>query len=215
MRPRCGESGNSLSSGGFTLPINSSSRMGSPERHDVTSLLLEIRSGNREALGRLIPLVYAELRRLASYSLRGNQLHETLRTTDLVHEAFLKLTGPSNSGWESRAHFFGAAANAMRQIIISEARKRASLKRGGQFKKIALDEGAILTDENADQLVALDEALQKLEEVDKRLAHIVELRFFTGLTIEETATLLDLSASTVKRDWTAARAFLHRSMSGG
>jgi RNA polymerase sigma factor (TIGR02999 family) len=182
-------------------------------QHDVTNLLIEIQKGNSEALASLIPLVYSELRRLASRQLGYRPSEQTLNTTGLVHEAFLKLVGPADVRWESRAHFFGAAANAMRQIIVAEARKRLAQKRGGSLSKVSLDEGAILTDTNADQFVALDEALKELAACDERLARIVELRFFAGLTIEETANALSISPATVKRDWTAARAFLHRTMS--
>jgi RNA polymerase sigma factor (TIGR02999 family) len=186
--------------------------MATPQ-NEVTSLLLEVQKGNSEALSSLIPLVYSELRRLASFQLGHKHPEQTLNTTDLVHEAFLKLVGPAGVQWESRAHFFGAAANAMRQIIVAEARKRFAQKRGGSLTKVSLDEGAILTDANADQFVALDEALKELATCDERLARIVELRFFAGLTIDETAKVLDISPATVKRDWIAARAFLHRMMS--
>jgi RNA polymerase sigma factor (TIGR02999 family) len=181
-------------------------------RNEVTSLLVEVQKGNAQALSSLIPLVYGELRRLASFQLGNKHKDMTLNTTDLVHEAFLKLVGPEDVRWESRAHFFGAAANAMRQIIVTEARKRYTQKRGGLLARVSLDEGAILTEENADQFVALDEALKQLATFDERLARIVELRFFAGLSIDETAQLLNISAATVKRDWTAARAFLHRAM---
>jgi RNA polymerase sigma-70 factor, ECF subfamily len=182
-------------------------------QNEVTMLLFEVQRGNKEALSDLIPLVYSELRKLASFHLRDKRPEQTLKTTDLVHEAFLKLVGPSDPQWESRAHFFGAAANAMRQIIVAEARKRFTLKRGGQLSRITLDEGAVLTEENADQFVVLDEALKQLAAFDDRLSRIVELRFFAGLSIEETSKLLSISPATVKRDWIAARAFLHRTMS--
>jgi RNA polymerase sigma factor (TIGR02999 family) len=186
--------------------------MENTQKTEVTKLLLELQKGNTTALTALIPVVYSELQRLASICLRGSSQTQTLRTTDLVHEAFFKLVGSENTEWESRAHFFGAAANAMRQILVDEARKRASVKRGGHLTKVSLDEGAILNDETAEQIVALDEALNRLFSLDERLGRIVELRFFSGLTIEETANLLGLSPATIKRDWHTARVFLYRMM---
>lgn len=187
--------------------------MAVPSQHAITHLLLELRQGNPDAFAQLVPLVYTELRSIAAASLRGQQSNLTLRTTDLVHEAFLKMVGTENKGWENRAHFFSIAATAMRQIIIDEARKRNAAKRGGARERVALDEGAILTEETAPHLVALDEALKELATVDERMSRIVELRFFTGLSIEETAEVLAISPATVKREWSTARAWLFDALS--
>ena len=186
--------------------------MAAQHHDDVTVLLNQLRGGDSHALSDLVPLVYAELRRIASSFLHDENRSHTLLTTDLVHEAYLKMVGSSQQTWDNRAHFFSIAANSMRQILIDEARKRKAKKRGGGVMKVTLDEGAILTDDNADQLVALDEALKELATFDEQLSRIVELRFFAGLTIEETAKVLQTSASTVKRDWNTAKAWLLRAM---
>lgn len=187
--------------------------MQTPPPHEVTSLLLQLRQGNRLVLSELLPLVYGELRRIASAFLQDENRNHTLLTTDLVHEAFLKMVGSDQQTYENRAHFFSIAANSMRQILVDEARKRNAQKRGGGAAKVSLDEGAILTDANADQLVALDEAMKALAEFDQQMGQIVELRFFAGLTIEEVADVLSISVSTVKRDWNVAKAWLYREMS--
>jgi RNA polymerase sigma factor (TIGR02999 family) len=187
--------------------------MNSLPTHEVTSLLLQLRRGEPNAVDELFPLVYCELRRIASAFLQDENRNHTLLTTDLVHEAFLKMVGNGQQTYENRAHFFSVAATSMRQILIDEARKRKAAKRGGGAMKVSLDEGAILTDETADQLVALDEAMTELATFDEQLSRIVELRFFTGLTIEETAQVLSISVSTVKREWNTAKAWLYRMMS--
>lgn len=179
---------------------------------DVTRLLLELKAGNRLVLSELMPAVYAELRRLAASFVRGEGRHHTMLTTDLVHEAYLKLVGTGGRTYENRAHFFSVAATAMRQILIDEARRRNAVKRGGGLKRVELDEGAELREDNAEELIALDEALTTLAVFDPALARVVELRFFTGLTIDEVAGVLDVSASTVKREWVAAKAWLSREM---
>jgi RNA polymerase sigma factor (TIGR02999 family) len=189
--------------------------MQTPPTNDVTSLLLQLRDGKRFVLSELLPLVYGELRRIASAFLQDENRNHTLLTTDLVHEAFLKMVGSEQQTYENRAHFFSIAANAMRQILIDEARKRKAVKRGGGAVKVSLDEGAILTDETVDQLVALDEAMKELATFDEQLSRIVELRFFAGLTIEETAEVLSVSPSTVKREWNTAKAWLFREISKG
>lgn len=180
---------------------------------EVTTLLSQLRQGNQLVLTELLPLVYGELRRIASSFLQNENQNHTMLTTDLVHEAFIKLVGTHQQTYENRAHFFSVAANSMRQILIDEARKRKAAKRGGGAVKVSLDEGAILTDETADQLVALDEAMKELATFDDQLSRIVELRFFAGLTIEETAEALSVSTSTVKREWSTAKAWLYRAMS--
>lgn len=179
---------------------------------DVTRLLLELKQGNRLVLQELMPVVYAELHRLAASFVRGERHHHTMLTTDLVHEAYLKLVGAEQQTYENRAHFFSVAATSMRQILIDAARRRNAVKRGGGLLRVDLDEGAELREDNAEDLVALDEALTGLASFDPDLARIVELRFFTGLTVDEIAGLLGVSASTIKREWTAAKAWLSREM---
>jgi RNA polymerase sigma factor (TIGR02999 family) len=187
--------------------------MNTPQPNEVTSLLLQLRRGEPSAVNALFPLVYSELRRIASAFLQDENRNHTLQTTDLVHEAFLKMVGTDQQTYENRAHFFSIAANSMRQILIDEARKRKAAKRGGGITKVSLDEGAILTDDTADQLVTLDDAMKELATFDEQLSRIVELRFFAGLTIEETADVLSVSSSTVKREWNTAKAWLYREMS--
>ncbi len=187
--------------------------MNPPQPHEVTRLLFQLRHGEPSAVEALFPLVYSELRRIASAFLQDENRNHTLLTTDLVHEAFLKMVGNDLQAYENRAHFFSVAANSMRQILIDEARKRKALKRGSGAVRVSLDEGAILTDDTADQLVALDDAMKELATFDEQLSRIVELRFFAGLTIDETAEVLSVSASTVKREWNTAKAWLYREMS--
>jgi RNA polymerase sigma factor (TIGR02999 family) len=177
---------------------------------DVTTLLEEARSGNEEALHRLVPLVYEELRRIASKNLRSAGPGQTMSTTDLVHESFLKLIGSRNLSWQNRLHFFSIAATSMRQILVDHARARHAGKRGGGSVRVALEEGFPTDDQSLDDIAELDEALCALESTDARSARIVELRFFGGLTNEEIAELLNVSARTVIRDWEFARAWLYR-----
>ncbi len=186
--------------------------MQQPSRENITILLNDVSSGNKEALNELLPLVYNELRKLASKYLGAEYKNRTIQTTELVHEAYLKLLGNQNISWQNRAHFFGIAANSMRQILVDLARKRNAKKRGGDETKISLQEGLIIMDETDDKLLALDEALKKLETFDKRLSQIVELRFFSGLTIEETAAVLNFSDSTIKREWNVAKAWLYKEL---
>jgi RNA polymerase sigma-70 factor, ECF subfamily len=177
---------------------------------DATSLLEEARSGNEEALHHLVPLVYEELRRMASEHLRSAGPGQTMLTTDLVHESFLKLIGSRNLSWQNRLHFFSIAATSMRQIIVDHARARHAGKRGGNSVRIPLADWLPSDDQSLDDIAELDEALCALEKTDARSARIVELRFFGGLTNEEIAELLNLSARTVIRDWEFARAWLYR-----
>ena len=177
---------------------------------EVTQLLLAAQDGTPEVLDRLMPLVYDELRWMAHRQLRSHRA--SLSTTALVHEAYLKLVGRDELPASSRRHFFGAAANAMRQILIDAARKRQALKRGGDAEHVDLDAERLAVDASADELIALDEALTRLQALDARLAQIVEYRFFGGLTVEETATLMDLSPRTIKRDWRKARAWLYQAL---
>jgi len=177
---------------------------------EVTHLLERLREEDREALDALLPLVYEELHRLAHLELRGEGPDITLRTTALVHEAYHKLVDNHAVDWQGRSHFFGVAARAMRQVVINRARKRKAQKRGGDAPHLTLDEGRIAVDKQADRLVALDEALDRLAAVDERQSRVVECRFFGGMTIKETATALDVSPSTVKRDWRTAKVWLAR-----
>ena len=177
---------------------------------DVTYLLEEARSGNEEALRQLVPLVYEELRRIASQNLRSAGPGQTMLTTDLVHESFLKLIGSRNLSWQNRLHFFSIAATSMRQIIVDHARARHAGKRGGNRVRVPLEESLPSDDLSLDEVAELDEALSALEKTDARSARIVELRFFGGLTNEEIAEVLNVSARTVIRDWEFARAWLYR-----
>jgi RNA polymerase sigma factor (TIGR02999 family) len=153
--------------------------------------------------------VYDELRQLAASYLRQEYQHRTIQTTELVHEAYIRLVG-SDITWENRAHFFGIAARSMRQILVAQARKRNSEKRGGEFTRVSLAEGILVSDQTDGKLLALEESLTKLETFDERLCKIIELRFFTGLSIEETAVAMMLSPATIKREWAVAKAWLHR-----
>ena len=179
---------------------------------EVTRLLEALQHGDRAALDRLLPLVYEELRAVAHRQRQRWQGDETLDTTALVHEAYLKLVDQSRASWENRAHFLATAARAMRQILINYARDRRAKKRGGDLPKLSLDElseglggAAALSDDNAELLIALDAALYKLEQVNERQSRIVECRFFGGLTIEETAAALGISTASVSRGWALAQ----------
>lgn len=180
----------------------------------VTELLVRWRGGDREALEALMPLVYDELRRLAHYYLRQERSDHTLQSTALVHEAYLRLAGQNPPQWQNRAHFFGIAAHLMRQILVEYARGRGAAKRGGNACKLALDEAVALSPQIDVDVVALDKALNELSELDVQQSRIVELRFFGGLTIEDTSEVLGISPATVKRDWVTARAWLYRAMTG-
>lgn len=180
-------------------------------QHTVTALL-EAAPENEEAVNRLLPLVYEELRGMAhAYLLRERRGH-TLSTTGLVHEAYLKLVDAARMPVKSRAYFFGAAARAMRQILVEHARHRMRQKRGGGQRPVTLDEQHLLADHFADGLLDLDEALDRLSDVEPRAARVVECRFFGGLTVQETAEALDVSARTIKRDWIIAKAWLYRAL---
>ncbi|MGI9076696.1 MAG: sigma-70 family RNA polymerase sigma factor [Gemmatimonadaceae bacterium] len=183
------------------------------ERADSTALLTEWRNGNRAALDKLFPLVYNDLRQRARGYLRGQRAGHTLDTTALVHETYLKLVAVERIKWEDRAHFLALAASAMRHVLISYARRNVSLKRGGGRVPVTLEEALVLTDTGADQMLALDGALQKLAGLNVRLSRTVELRFFGGLTVEETAEVLGVAPSTVKLDWQKAKAWLYRELS--
>jgi len=180
----------------------------------VTELLVRWRGGDREALEELMPLVYEELRRLAHHYLRQERTDHTLQSTALVHEAYLRLAGQNPPEWQNRAHFFGIAAHIMRQILVKYARGRGAAKRGGNALTLTLDEAVALPRQIDVDVVALDKALSELSDLDAQQGRIVELRFFAGLTIEDTSEVLGISPATVKRDWVTARAWLFRAMTG-
>ncbi len=176
---------------------------------EITLMLQEWSSGKQEALDALLPLVYEELRRQASRYLRRERAGHTLQTTALIHEAYLKLIDQRTVNWQNRAHFFGIAAQAMRRILVDYARGRHRAKRGGIGEDLPLEEVVLaVSEERSIDLVALDEALTRLAEFDERQARIVELRYFSGLSIEETAEVLRISPATVKSDWNVAKAWL-------
>jgi RNA polymerase sigma-70 factor (ECF subfamily) len=177
---------------------------------DVTQILKDIRDGAEGAPARLIPLVYDELRRLADHYLQQERSDHTLQPTALVHEAYLKLVDQTRVDWQNRAHFFGVAAQLMRQILVDHARRHRASKRGGAQQKLALDEAVDYSQPRDLDLVALDDALTALAQFDERQSRIVELRFFGGLTIDETAEALGISPATVKVDWSMAKAWLRQ-----
>jgi RNA polymerase sigma factor (TIGR02999 family) len=181
----------------------------------VTVLLREWRGGDRTALDRLMRLVYDELRRLAKSYLRREREGHTLQSTALVNEAYLRLVEQAGADWQSRAHFFGVAAQLMRQILVDHARERRAAKRGGGEERLALDEAMEVPHRRPVDLLALDDALNDLAKFDPRQAHIVELRYFGGLEIDETAEVLGISASTVKREWNLAKAWLYGQLNRG
>jgi len=183
-----------------------------PSDADITQLIYDARAGEPGAHDRLVGLVYGELRELAHHQRRRHGHPETLNTTALVHEAYEKLSR-RDDGWADRRHFFRVAARAMRDVLVDAARARSADKRGGPGADLALDEAWMqMPDAQANDIVALHEALHQLEAVDARRAAVVELRYFVGLTIPEIAEVLDVSEPTVSRDWTAARAWLHRAL---
>lgn len=181
--------------------------------HSVTQLLEQWNSGDREALDKLMPLIYEELRKMARRYMRQQNPDHTLQTTALIHEAYLRMVNQKEKHFENRAHFFGVAAQAMRHILVDYARARHAAKRGGDARPISLEEAALVTEERAAELVAFDDALKELEELSKRQSRVVELRYFGGLSVEETATVLAVSPETVMRDWNMAKAWLHRALS--
>jgi RNA polymerase sigma factor (TIGR02999 family) len=185
-----------------------------PSPHDVTKLLADWSRGDQAALDNLIPLVEAELRRLAHHYMSRERAGHTLQTTALVNEAYLRLVGQDIS-WHNRAHFFGIAARLMRQILVDYARRRQYAKRGGDARQVSLDEAALVAQGSAIEMIALDEALNQLASLAPEQARIVELRFFGGLTIEETAEVMHLSVDRVKRDWSMAKTWLYREIKSG
>jgi RNA polymerase sigma factor (TIGR02999 family) len=185
--------------------------MASPR--DVTALLGDWSRGNRTALNHLLPLVYAELRRVAARQLRNERADHTLQPTALVHEVYIRLIDQRQVDWQNRAHFFGVSAQVMRRILVDHARRHGASKRGDGVRCVSIDEARdVAAASNDIPILALDHALDRLEQVDPHLAKIVELRAFGGLTIEETAHVLSVSPSTAKRDWRTAKAWLHREL---
>ncbi len=181
-----------------------------PSPHSVTQLLKDWSNGNQAAHDELMPLVYEELHRLARRYMSRERRGHTLQTSALVNEAYLRLVDQREVTWQSRAHFFGIAAQLMRRILVDHARSRQYSKRGGGARQVSLDEGAIVSPERAAVVVALDDALTSLAVIDSRKSQIVELRFFGGLSIEETAEVLAVSPGTIMRDWTLAKAWLRK-----
>jgi RNA polymerase sigma factor (TIGR02999 family) len=181
---------------------------------NVTQLLIGWSNGDRAALDSLLPLVYEELRQQAARYLRRERVGHTLQTTALIHEAYLRLIDQKNVHWQNRAHFFGIAAQLMRRILVDHARTRTRAKRGGSNLRVSFNEANLLAASQDLDIVALDEALARLAELDEQQSRIVELRFFSGLSVPETAEVLRISPATVKRDWSMAKAWLHRELSG-
>jgi RNA polymerase sigma factor (TIGR02999 family) len=184
-----------------------------PSAHDVTQLLLAWSDGDESALAQLVPLVQAELHRLAQHYLRQERPGHILQTTALVNEAYMRLIDWEHVRWQNRAHFFGVSARLMRRILVDEARRCQFVKRGGKALKVSLGEAAAVAQDRGADVVALDEALKSLAELDARKSDIVELRFFGGLSVEETAEVLKVSPRTVLREWSLAQAWLYRELS--
>jgi RNA polymerase sigma factor (TIGR02999 family) len=183
-----------------------------PSEPDVTQLLLAWRAGDEGALARLVPLVYGELRRLAHHRIRGEPPNQTLQTTALVNEAYVRLVGARNVPWQNRAHFLAVCAQAMRRILVDAGRARRASKRGGEVVKVQLEEWLAAAPCRPPDLVALDDALTELAAVEPRQSQVVELRYFGRLSVEETAEVLGLSRQTVIRDWNAAKLWLLRAL---
>ena len=182
---------------------------------EVTQLLAAWRGGDPQALDKLMPLVYDELRRIASRYMKREHPGHTLQTTALVNEAYLRMVGQQNVDWQNRAHFYAVAASVMRHLLVDHARANGRVRRGGNPQQVTLDEAAVVSEQKGEELLALDEALTKLNEIDERKVKIVELRYFSGLSAVETADVLGVSEITVKREWLKAKAWLYRELSLG
>jgi RNA polymerase sigma-70 factor, ECF subfamily len=189
--------------------------MGCEPPSEITQLLQDWRDGDRKALDILLPRVYKELRRLARHQLRNERPDHTLQSAALVHEAYLRLVGVSPPQWQSRTHFFAIAAQLMRQILVDYARRHEAAKRGGSVCKLSLEDAMATPQRTRVDIVALDDALRALARLDERQSRVVELRFFAGLSLNEISKVLEIAPATVQRDWTAARAWLHREISRG
>ncbi len=179
---------------------------------DVTQALVELSKGDRSALDRLLPIVYGQLRQLAENQLRQERVGHTLTPTALVHEAYLKLVQLEQIDWRGKSHFFGACAQSMRRILISYARMKKAEKRGSGAEHVPIDNVILAAQDRPAEIIALDEALTKLERLSERQARVVECRFFAGMSVEETGEAIGISPATVKREWTVARAFLNREL---
>ncbi len=176
---------------------------------DITQMLHNIKSGDRDAAAELLPIVYNELRRLARARMSQTPQGQTLQPTALVHEAFLRLVGKKDPGWQGRAHFFGAAGKAMRNILVDQARRKASVKHGGDMKRVNMDDVTPVISPPTEDIVSLDEAVKRLEAEDPRKGQIVNLRYFAGLSLEETAAIMELSETTIKREWQFIKRWLY------
>jgi RNA polymerase sigma factor (TIGR02999 family) len=187
----------------------------SPSPQQISQLLVAWSNGDQAALDQLMPLVYGELRKMARRYMRGQPAGHTLQTTALIHEAYLKLVGQQEKRWRNRAHFFGVAAQAMRHILVDYARSGQAAKRGGEARGVSLDETALVTQDRAAELVALDDALNDLAELAPRQSRVVELRYFGGLSVEETAEVMKVSPETIMRDWRMAKTWLLRQLERG
>jgi RNA polymerase sigma-70 factor (ECF subfamily) len=177
---------------------------------NATRFLVDLQNGHSDASSQLIPLVYGELHRLARQQMRHERFDHTLQATALVHEAYLRLVDQPERTWQNRAHFIGVAAQVMRRILVDYARARRAAKREGLLQRVPLEESLLFTEQQSAELVALNDALDRLALIDPRQSRVVELRFFGGLTVDETAEALGLSTKTVNREWSVARAWLHR-----
>src|SRR5713226_4508171 len=186
--------------------------MTSPEPEQITALLSELHLGNEHARSRLMPLIYARLRRIAAFHFKSEKPGHTLQPTALVHEAYLRMVKPGTGPWKNREHFFAIAARAMRQILVEHARASGAQKRGGFLERVDFDKALAYAPEEPSEFLALDKALTRLEALEPRQTAMVELRFFGGLSIKETANVLGVSPGTVKTDWVLARAWLRREM---
>ena len=184
------------------------------DQPNITELLVGYGRGDKESLDQLMPIVYDELRRQAARYLRRERPGNTLQTTALIHEAYVRLVDQRNVQWQNRAHFFGIAAQLMRRILVDHARTKKRAKRGGSDIRVSLGDATASVKGQDLDVVALDEALERLAQIDAQQSRVVELRFFSGLTVEETAEVMGISNATVKRDWSMAKAWLHRELSG-
>lgn len=185
-------------------------KLDAPHGDNLTALLQDWREGDKAALDRLTPLVYDELRRIAHRYVQRERDGHTLQTTALVNEAYLRLAGQQKVDWQNRAHFFAVTAQVMRHILIDHARRRHFVKHGGELRQVSIEAAAVMSEQRAAELIALDEALDELAKLDRRKSHVVELRYFGGLSLEETAEVLEISLMTVRRDWRAAKAWLYK-----
>jgi RNA polymerase sigma factor (TIGR02999 family) len=179
-------------------------------QNKITQLLQDLNKGDKEALNKILPIVYKQVKKIAARYLGSEYEKRTIQTTELVHEAYLKLFGQKKLSLENRREFFGVVANVMRQILVDNARKRNAVRRGNNITKISFEKAADLSSENSEEVLILNDALIKLDLFDKRLSSIVELRYFAGMSIAETAEILSVSTNTVKRDWTLAKAWLYK-----